>query len=356
MKKWIAFLLVCLLLTGCGAKAPADPETTAPPETTEATEPPSLYVPDSPEETQSEGALLAYELEQELTHQVYPAGSGVFIVTQNGDKMVLRLMAGDTLAQTARKEMKLIRDGVWKVHTKGNAFACYEDATRTYTFFNAAFQETGKVTVPEDSVGITCLSADLQRIYYTTDTSIRLWDRATNTPRPVREGGSGKTLVGLRYGDTQLVYTQPEGEKTVFCVADAQTGQLINILEEVPVMTTGETVYYQTQEDGSLLFGKEEGDKMQLQLPDDLQVLTIFRESGIVLACDSGEPLTLACFDTESGEKTAQITLPQGFEPTNVSFAKDGKTLWLTQGSRLLRWQMEKSPVEDETVYTSQVK
>ena len=33
MKKWIALILVCLLLTGCGVKAPADPETTAPPET-----------------------------------------------------------------------------------------------------------------------------------------------------------------------------------------------------------------------------------------------------------------------------------------------------------------------------------
>lgn len=356
MKKWIALILVCLLLAGCGGKAPADPETTAPPETTMATEPPSLYVEGSAEETQSEGALLAYELEQELIHQVYPAGNGVFVVTQSGNKLILRLMAGDTLAQTARKEIPVIQEGVWKVHTKGNAFSCYEDATRTYTFFNAALQETGKVTVPEDSVGVTCLSADLQRIYYTTDTAIRLWDRATNTPRPVREGGDGKTLVGLRYGDTQLVYTQMDGEKTLFFVADAQTGQLIETLEEAPAMMTGDETYYLAQDDGSLLFGKKEGAKMQLQLPEDVQVLTIHMKTGTVLARKSGEALTLLCFDTETGKKTAEISLPQDDAPTSLFFDQEGKTLWLFQGSRLLRWQLEKSPVEDETVYISPVK
>lgn len=121
-------------------------------------------------------------------------------------------------------------------------------------------------------------------------------------------------------------------------------------------MMTGDETYYLAQDDGSLLFGKEDGTKMQLQLPKDVQVLTIHTKTGTVLARKSGEALTLLCFDTETGKKTAEISLPQDDTPASLFFDQEGKTLWLFQGSRLLRWQLEKSPVEDETVYISPVK
>ena len=358
MKKWIVWLLVCLLLAGCGAQELPEEETTLPPETTLASAPPQLYVADSAEEVASEGALRAYALESDLTHQVFPAENGVFLVTNGGGKTILRLYKGENLELVAEKEVSTAKDGSWKVHTKGNAFSCYEEESRTYTFFNAALQETGKVVIPEDAVGATVLSADLQRIYYVTETAIRIWDRSTNTPRPLREGTAGtNVLVGLLHEDTQLCYARTLNQAVTYLTVDAQTGQIISESEEEPVLNTGADTYYNLTDENKLVFGKTDDDAATcLELPDGREILEIHKESGLVLARRSGEPQTLLCVDLTSGKKVAQITLPDGFAPTILTFDKDGNQVWLLQGSRLLCWQTEKSSVEEDNVYTAPLK
>ena len=344
MKKWTIVLALSLLLAGC---TPINMGTTGETEQPPQEEPVQLYLPESDEETQSQGALRAYGLEENMTHRIFPLTDGLLLVSDAADKTVVRHLTGENLEVTAQTELPAMKEDHWQIHKDEIAFARLDKTARVYYLYDKNLQEMKTAKIPAEAVGNTCLSADLSNLYYTTDTAVRMQNLADSTTRPVREGGTDeRRIIGMAYGGTGLQYHQVGANGMDNCFIHAQTGQVLHTSSVEEHWYTGtERYYYQVQPNG-LFFGVFGQEASHLLLPEEEMIADIAEDAGLVLVCNMNSPVELWCTQVFDGVRTAQISLPETLQPETYAFSTQGEYVWLLKGNRLLRWQLSLSPVE----------
>ena len=355
MKK-IAFLLaLCLLLTGCavGEIPEENEEELSQKELLQSGASVVQYLPDDPLTQASGGALRLYAL-TEGKYALLPLENGILLFLSETEQTHVFLLRGDTLTATAETTVSgTTTPEQWQENTAGNAFSWYDGANKCYRIYDSALRQTRQITIPAEHVENACISGDFLTVYYSTGTDLMVHDVAQDLSRPLRIGGEGtKQLLGLCAEDTLLAYHDLLSDRTDFCLIDTATGQQKQILPDQSVWRTDGETYDCLTSQNCLVIASFGGKERELRLGDTARITDV-TAGGKVLAAEEN---TLAVYDTASGKKTAQITLPEGYEEATALFAPGKDGVWILGESSLLYWDHTLSAVQDSTVYTKEVK
>jgi hypothetical protein len=163
-------------------------------------------------------------------------------------------------------------------------------------------------------------------------------------------------LLGSFFDDSMLacMVVDRQGNQNILYL-DAQTGQELDHKATWNRLQTYEKSYYlkmPQSEGGQVVFGKRDEEMMRLDAPEQ-QMFPAMAFQGAVGCTSSDTGLIVSYYDLETGLMTAQVTLAGHESLTDV--VCDGNFLWLLADKTLYRWDIQKSPVQDETVYTSQM-
>ncbi len=343
MKRLLLIGVLLLLLTGCNA-APED----ALDETTDSSV--SFYVPNSPIEQETGGALALYQPEEEC-QALYSMGQKLLLRSNDG---TLTALTGAGAAQTAVYEM----GPATSLYTAQTGIAYYRQSDRAVVTCNTMLQETGSYTLPEGISGVPVVNLSSKEIYFCVGKEIRATDMVSGISRLIKEYTSGTpALTGGLFESTVLVCELSGDQKETHYIS-TQNGQTLSKNSGITHIQTGATNYFLRRTDGlvpQMICGNlNTGAKNVNLLTDGLTVLGVPEKNGAIAWQTGEEGLTLSYYDFSSGKRIAAITLKNLSAPTSI--ASNDKDLWLLaqlDGKQaLLRWNIELSPVQDETVYT----
>lgn len=346
MKRLLLILAAMLLLAGCAKQAPP-----APTPATQPTTPSACYVPDSPLEKQTSGAVRLYALASGGWFGISDLGSGILLTGSKG----MQVLSGEqgTLSAPitpesfgATSEMDVLATGV----------AYYIPVSRSVVVMNPQLQETTRMELPESVVGRPVISLHRNEVYYIVDTEIRAMNLNTGISRLVRQH-TGIVELSAAYFEGKVISCriQDTGEQTHTEYISAETGQTLSENAEILEMTTCEDRYFLRYAGGRkdrLAFGTRTGEAKAFSTAGD--VFPVLEMNGAVTCEETKTGISLSFFDLSAGKRTAQTSLDGVKKP--VSVCCDGAYIWLLAeengNQRLLRWDISKSPVQDETVYT----
>lgn len=359
MKRLLIVLLAALLLAGCGKEAqPTEPEMS-----TEATDNATehLYDADSAVERDTGGAVKTYLLKPDTYFGLHRMGSHVLIMGHKGLTVLTGELGGVTASQiTGDVRVNSVLD------TAATGLAYYMPNSRMVVIRNPQLQTVTTWELPKEIVGDPCISFKANEIFYSTGTEIRARNMTSGISRLLRRQTAGTQILhGVHFDGKALLctFTDEAGlEETVFI--STETGQTQGQGKGVSGMQTYGDKYYVYWQDGIIqqtVFGSESTGAQSFLAPMPEAKTggrtAILEMNGIVEYTTADDSLTLSYYDMTIGKKTAQTTLPKVCTP--IGFCSDGRYIWLlaTDTERVCqcvyRWDIAKSIVEDETVYTS---
>lgn len=222
-------LAAALLLTGCGRTAePTDPTgTTTPPsvpqETVAQPAVPTAYVPDSPVERSTGGAVKLYQIDGSVTGLAVLGEN--LLVCKDGD--TLQLMGGDELSLV--KERPLDAPVSWadpSLVLREDGMAWFDEDSNSYILLDANLVNTASVAIEEKLLCAPAISQDFSTIYYAAADGIKAMDLTSGVTRMLRQEHAQVICVdGLLLNDTLLRYTrQLEDGTEQTCFVDAADG------------------------------------------------------------------------------------------------------------------------------------
>ena len=350
MKRLLLFLLVALMLSGCTRQPPAQPTESTPPPTEGVNE---LYAENSSMEQQTGGAVLTYEL-PDTYFGLSSMGANLLVAGQNG-LLVLAGERGEVVASLDTTDLS--PDSVMDTAATGMAY--YLPDERQVVVRNPMLQSSTQVQMPENMVGEPVISLIKNEIFYSVGNEIRAMNITTGISRLIRQRSTATQMLLSDYFDGSMlrcVYAEGENDSQSEYISSETGAVLRENANDCTLFTRGNKFigYWQ---DGSLLmsvFGTrgetayrflgenpQEDGSGQVALPAKNAVVNY-------KVTDSG--LTLDFYDLQSGKRTAQVSLPGEKEPTKIY--SSGTYIWILSGNMLYRWDVAKSPAQDETVYT----
>jgi len=348
-------LALILLLAGCGNQTPE--ETTVP--TTEPTEPPGIYVENSTIEQQTQGAVRVFD--PEGTYNMVSAIGDQLLLISYGETSTLQLLTGDRRVVTATAELNFhILDTTFQSIYSG--FVYYDAQTGEVVYLNTQLQESERVKLPEDMVGYPAYSPSGDEIFYCAGQEIRALDVEQGFSRLIKSQTCVRQeLLGCHFDGKMLecLVTNETGERNTVYIS-TETGQTLCTDNGITQIATYEDAYLVHRTDGGVfqrLFGTMDQHPGQ-QLNVGGAVVSALELGGIVRHEQIDENnLQLDFYDTASGMRTSSITVPTSLKP--MTFLADrwtGSIWFLTESAenqQLLCWNVKKTPVTDEQVYSS---
>lgn len=359
MKKLLIIGLVLLLLAGCGTNKPTEPSQTGQP----TTPPTGLYEQENMVEQQTGGAVRAYPLKHGDYVGLASMGNKLLLIGYQGELTVLN---GDLCEPVATldvgRELSMMDPDLCATEM---GVTYYLESTRQLVVLNPQLQETARHTLPEGVMGKPAVSLDTNEIYYCIGQEIWALDMKSQIARMVRSHSfADQQLTGLHFGDTVLScqVTDQDGNTGVIYIS-AKTGQTLSTDKGLFWLDTYEEDYFAQRIDGVILqriIGKLGGEPKSLTLENVGLHFAGALPLGGVISCyedEVGQQLTF--YSVESGKRTSMVTL-RGVQSPAVLFA-DARYMWIlateyqTGRTVLYRWDVEKSPVVDDTVYTGKL-
>ncbi len=354
MKRLWIFLLAVLLLAGCKRQPPA-------PETTASTEPVEigLYVPNSPAEQKTDGAVRMYALPEDTYFDITGIGPNVLAMGQKG----LTLLTGEYAEVAATLETGNITPlSVLDTHATG--FAYYDPNTRQVYVMNPQLQAVTQVTLPETVVGKPVISIARYEVYYSTGAEIRALNINSGISRLLRQQTvANLTLVGAHFsGDVLLCRYTNEADVTQLIYISTQTGQTLNGGQGISNLQTNGADYFAYWLDGTVrqtVFGTKGGvanSFLAPAIPEDKigGRVALMAMRGIVDYVETDNGLELTYYDLGTGKRTAQTVIPGMKSPAKLH--SDGAHIWILTAdgdNAIYRWEISKSSVQDEASYTT---
>ena len=358
-------LVLALLLCGCTQETATTPPTGSGVVNNTVLNPQDsvVYVPNSPMEQATDGAVYSYSLREDGYY-----GSEM----RDGSLMLFRRHEEGTELTIFNEDMTqivyTINLGAGAVHPQAQmqmsqqGMAYCDSENRVLVFLNAMMVETGRIYLPENLQGDAWVSPDWKNAYFCTDEGICSMDLQTGISRLLRQQSAhSQQITGILGDGLALRYEAEltEGQKQIFLV-DAQSGEILRQDGDmVTLNTNGENYFFAQNISGvrSLRFGAGQEHKAFWPLEDTAEPVMLFEDNAVVMVQSSKEQTGLVRYDLTTGKRTAEVMLP---DVTRVWGLAEGKTnqLWFfgenTEGNALLYcWDAEKSVIEDEAVYTA---
>ena len=350
MKRWILVLLAVLMLCGCtgGDKNASD--------TVPTTEPPGMYIPEHGAEVATQGAVRAYEVTGD---HLALTEDGVAVWHEGGGLCVYEIQEGRPRYRAANLGTILAveRDCVYY----------YDGAVCRYDYRT---EKTKKWELPADMQGDFYLGTRTQAIYYCTEGKIWALDLKTGVSKMLKSHTAQQQALTGAYFDGAVLGWQTENG---MCYLSSEDGTELCYDNSLQLLVTQKDSYYVHRTDGMVeqtMIGTLEGKPIMVNLPREglvplldangmLQITnpdwTSIGTTGLpdvegTLKSTHGD---LVFYDTTTGHKIAAVTIPN-FGVCKAAVAGDGY-VWLLTDACLYRWQLDMSPVMDDTVYTGPV-
>lgn len=355
MKRFLWILLAIVLLAGCSKKQPSTEQTKPTTVTTEPTEP-GLYVPGSDLEKQTAGAVRSYSLKAGEWFGLSTVGEKLLVVG-NGEMM---LLTGEQGWTTVAEISGLSENTEMDTYTTGVGY--YDPNTRTVTVLDAELQMVTQKVLPEDVEGAPVISMIRNEAYYFNGTEIRAMELTPGASRSrlLRQQKSMEALLPDDYFDGNVLSCRVKdsaGEiRTEYF--SSETGQTYSQDQGIDKMQTYKDRYFINRLDihaQQMIFGTRNGEKQSflLQPAENTLLVPVLEMNGVVSGQDTEKGLDLSFYDLATGKRTAQVVLPATKEVKALH--GNGAYIWILakEGDKqtLLRWDITKSAIADETVY-----
>jgi hypothetical protein len=282
-------------------------------------------------------------------------GGKLLVISQGGEMTLLQGELGE-ISATAATDLSESW-GNTDLCTNGQSGAYYVSERNEVVLLNERLQVSARIPLPEDAQGKPLIQLKRGEIIYCTEGQIRAIQIQTGVSRMVRSHDAvTQELLGSFFDDSMLacMVVDRQGNQNILYL-DAQTGQELDHKATWNRLQTYEKSYYlqmPQSEGGQVVFGKRDEEMMRLDAPEQ-QMFPAMAFQGAVGCTSSDTGLIVSYYDLETGLMTAQVTLAGHESLTDV--VCDGNFLWLLADKTLYRWDIQKSPVQDETVYTSQM-
>lgn len=364
MKRIIALILLCLGLTGCYAGDPPEETTAIPMETTLAqpTEPAGSYDPGSELEEKTGGAVRVYTPDIPEAYSLV-CMEGEVVIFSGLETTTLTKLTGENLYATASTQLDCFifpESCTTRITQKGITY--YDSLAGAVVMLDTTLKEVGRIQAPDDMMGEPILSANRKTLYYCTADAVRAMDLESGISRMLKQiSCPEQTVSGLLLDDTVLQCTFSDGESRQVLYLSTENGTILNRRDEGSPLLTQDSRYYLKAQEGSmtaLVFGEADG-AAQILLPKDLDAVSYFLPDANAAVTTSREASTLKLnyYDLDSGLRLSALEF-EDMSLRNVD--ADGETGYvyiladvaITGNDVLYRWEPERLPTNDTTVYT----
>ena len=352
MKRILVILAVCLLLTACGNNSQ-----TAPSETTTEPTVTGLYDPDSVIEQQTGGAVKVYRLESGEHIRLASVGGKVLVIGEDGTVTVLTGEQGETEA-VLRIEAALT-DFETAFDTADTGIAYYDKANNQIVRLNPNLKQSAVYALPETMQGTPAVSLGTQEIYYVTGQELRALNMQSGISRLIRNYSGEMSFTSVHFDGNILACRVSDGQaeaRTVYI--STKTGQILSEDQQVFELTSCGDAYFAMRLDGAVIqqiFGTLEGQPKSLDLNADWShCVAALPLNGVIGYVAEEAGLELSFYDLETGRRTAAVDMPNVGDP--VAWHSDGTYVWIlgyeNEQQVLYRWDVRKSAVQEDTVFT----
>lgn len=356
MKRLLLILLMALLLVGCSQDAPP-PETTDPTQaTTQPTEPPGLYVPESMMEKETAGAVRVYALDSDTWFGLESVGTNLLLIGK-GEMMIL---SGECGVPAAQQTLGALVESS-EIDTCVTGVAYYITDSRQVVILNPQLQQVNALKLPEDIVGAPVICLPRNEVYYFNGADIRAVNTNTGISRLLRQQTNVEVLLPEALFDDQVLVYRVKDSGGDLEYISAEDGQTLSQEQGISSIHTHKEQYFLERQDGQvqeMVFGTRGGDA-KLFLASAPQTssggfVPALEMNAVVAYGIEEDSLTLSCYDLTTGKRIANTVLPGSLTP--LDFLCDGTHIWMLavekENCTLYRWDVTKSPVEDENIYT----
>ena len=361
MKKWVAWLLILvLLLSGCAQEEPAD-EMTDPGPTVQTTEPAGYYAPESQVEDSTAGAVRYFPLDQDDVLGVASMGNDLLLFS-GLERTTLVKLSGENLYVSDEAELDCsIYPGNGTVQVSPQGVSYFDFNTAEIVLLNTSLDEVGRVVLPAEAVGPALMAPDRNTVYYTLDNEIRSLDAATGVHRLLRQFTFPYLNLDSLHCDGKVLRCTAESEDGLWLdvyISTETGGTLLEMEESVGLTTTADS-YFMVHLSGDmeeLVFGTGEAEPQTLTADYfDFFAHPVLEMNGTVLSRTVDGVLVLDYFDLSTGRRTASVTLPGGTVCAAVADPAEN-AVWLLADNAgsyaIYRWTPEKTPIDDDQIYS----
>lgn len=348
MKRILPLLFLLALLCGCKNSEPAPTTPAAPPVQTG----PGTYIADSRFEKETGGALRQYAVEGEIAW-IAPFGEHVLLAGAGKTTTLTVLSGGEgVVLATVKLPVKLETDGPWQVTKDG--FAYYQSADRKVMYLDEKLTPSRAVQLPESITGDPVITADCKEIFYCEGRTVYAMDAQRKISRPVRTNTClQQTLMGCYWGGKIVrCHVQDETGRWHYQYISAESGETLYTEKYVQQLYTTNTHYFAACLDGSVmqfLFGTKD-QKQRLLVPG--QVYASLGLNGAFGVESASDKTTVSFYELTGCKKTASVSFSGKLNCKDLAEDVTGGAWLLTQDNVLLHWDMRKSAVTENKVYT----
>ena len=350
MKRWLGLLAIALLLSGCSNTQPLEIEDSETLPTVQSTAPSvsALYDPENPIEQQTNGAIKAYLPKDGDVISVAPMGKHLLLFAKD----TVALLRGERLTEVAREKIPgLPLPGSGMLQIKEDGIAYYDQTAKRIVFLNQFFKEVGSFSLPTEIVGNVYLTPDWRFVYYCSEAGVHALDLDAGVSRLLKaQKGDWQGVVGGHLNGEYLrcAIRQGKGNESVVLIS-AETGTVLQEGEHVASMRGGGDCYYLKAEDDHI-FGISEEQPQNFQPAGRGKLFALPDSKAAVEYTKLKSGCQLDFYDIASGKRTASIEIP-GVTKLGRVFCVNS-AVFFTSGDTLYRWETERSPVEDQRIYT----
>lgn len=379
MVRWLGVLLVLtLLLCGCAQEAP---EVTVPTEestvpTTESTEPtlpPGLYLPESPVEQETNGAVRSFPLDSNEYYGCRVLGEDLVLLHCKDGEGLLSLYSGERLelVRTVPLGEDVILDQD-RLQITARGIGYYDPVDCAAVFLDTNLMEIGRMQLSEKMLGDAWLAPDWTTVYYCQEEGIYALDLQSGIARLLKEQHvHHQEITGLLMNGAILrccVETEDNQKQTI--LVDTTSGMRVMEGVYLDALESCGDYYFLPLQTGSitqLLFGSETDTRVLWPKEEDGVVHPILERNGAVVTIPRAIPeetdaevvgvdslLSLTYYDIKTGSRMATVNLEN--IPNVWAMESDGQDgIWFLGGDEdtvtVYHWALQKSFVEDGIVY-----
>lgn len=366
MKRLIALILVLLLLSGCTVQQPApstQPTQIQTQPTTEPTQPlgPGIYEENSTLEQQTDGAVKMY-IPEGNGCTLFPLGGDLLLYCP-GKQTALCLYTGETLRQKATVLLDAsVSPEDLGIQVTPEGVSYYDADAQQVVLLDAGLQETGRINLPENALGIPAVDRAQQTVYFCTENEIRALHMETGIAVLLRqETVAGQSISGLFFDGRVLLCDATDGQQNRYLAyINTENGKLMGRDGACWDLDSCGNAFLLThgQFGPEALYGTWDGEvRSFVPRGEDTRIWSALALDGAVAVSRSEDGLILDFYNLESGLRTASVTLTEGTGIRDLAADGGNRCVWLLledtdSGKQMLcRWDFELSATADETVY-----
>lgn len=355
MKRIFAVLLAGFLLTGC-ASLPSDGN-----QSDVRNDAPTML--GLKETLIAGGAVRCFTLPEGEYLGCIALADKVLLFSKEGESTRIQLLsrdAGETLAETVVD--CILYPDLNKLRITQRNLAYYDAKDNSAVLLNADLSEVMRLAMPENIQGTPIWSADLDEVFYCTESEIRSLSVKNLIPRLLRsQTVSWQEMITAGSDGKILAYSVVSEHGTPYTAfLETDTGTVLGTDEHLVHMSVYGDMYFLERESdlgSELLFGTHEEDLVRLKPErNDEKVTPALAMKSVITSLEESGNSQLKLYSLETGKMVASVTLNDLTDIFGLS-ASENEVWFLHHNAEdnsdtLYAWNVDLSKTESKKVYT----